>query len=286
MTDWKAHRAHREAVVRDEGQWIGLADENGDPLMDLPTAVKMEAPATRLTPGSLELTLQVRDGSGVVHPVVSELVADRLGMVEPGGVFVPADGPARLVVVERPGERRAYKVKFAVAAGDGVSPQTLTIHALEVLNVLWELPCPTSRLSWRRDGYKTLERDPVKPFERPWEIAQLTFGAQADGFSDEGPAEATIRQIITNSIDAVAEHEGWEIPHVVVDQAATGRPSPHVVIQRTDDFIGDTVSEPALLSGVNITADWWLPGDPPVKGMDVNVPVIVIRVAQSEGVEP
>lgn len=43
MTNWINHKKHREQVIQDEGRWIGLLDENGEPLIDLPPIITMKA---------------------------------------------------------------------------------------------------------------------------------------------------------------------------------------------------------------------------------------------------
>ena len=50
MIDWTAHRKHREQIIADTGQWIGLLDADGSPLMDLPPVVSMVAPEANSFP--------------------------------------------------------------------------------------------------------------------------------------------------------------------------------------------------------------------------------------------
>ena len=47
MIDWAAHRKHREQIIADAGQWIGLLDADGNPLMDLPCGIHGGAGGTQ-----------------------------------------------------------------------------------------------------------------------------------------------------------------------------------------------------------------------------------------------
>jgi len=278
--NWANHKRHREYVVKRFGQWVGLLDENGVPLMDLPNAVTLTAPSTRTNPESMKVTIKATTPDGVPHPVVEELIGEEIGM-ENGGYFIPQNGATRIVVVERAnGYRWAGKVKFTTTTGDAFQPHTITINALHVLDVLGELPCPAANKSWLESKYETYRRDPAAVFDKARELSLLTFADTADGFSEKGEAEALLRRVISRAIEVVSTHEGWEKPHVVVDNTASGKPSPVATIRITDDSIWDTVAETALLAGVSINANFFFPGDTPINGVAYEHPVIVITLRQ------
>ena len=131
MIDWTAHRKHREQIIADTGQWVGLLDADGNPLMDLPPVVSMVAPEARNDPGSLELTVLCRSRRGIIHPVVTELVAEQLGVLSPEGRLVPVADRTRFVAIERAGvPRRVYWVTHTVARGDADALPPSQLHGV------------------------------------------------------------------------------------------------------------------------------------------------------------
>nr|WP_052095173.1 hypothetical protein [Corynebacterium auriscanis] len=138
--DWVAHKKHRDYMVATTGQWAGLLDENGVPLCDLPPVVEIEGDTTRSDLGELTMTVQVRTPSGEVHPIVDEIIARGLGVVDSQARLVPANQATRFVCVEREGLRTVYRVMFATAHGGAYVPSTVKIHAVTVLDVLQGLP--------------------------------------------------------------------------------------------------------------------------------------------------
>lgn len=280
--DWVAHRKHRDQVIADHGQWVGLFDEQGEPLMDMPPIVDMNAPEVRSEPGSLSMSVLVRSRSDVLHPIVSELVADGLD-IDDNGVFIERVNQTRMVVVERPGNgpdsRRAYTVIAPETTIAGSLPSVLTMDGVDVLTKLKGLPCMSIPETWTGQWIDA-DRDWAGPWEQTREIQDAKFASVADGFTDSGPAEATIRQVITRSLQTLAVAEGMSQFPIVVDQTPTGYPSPDVVIRRTDDYIWSTVAAHAAAAGVRITAHLWLPGDD-WGPSGLTLPTIVVYVRQS-----
>ena len=115
--EWEQHKKHRAQVIADIGQWIGLLDADGVPILDVPPVVELKAPQAGNAPTSFECTINVATGYGVVHPIVDELVADNLGIVGGDGQLVPAAQKTRMIVVEREGERRGVRVGHGAPLG-------------------------------------------------------------------------------------------------------------------------------------------------------------------------
>lgn len=279
--DWDQHKKHRAQVIADYGQWIGLLDADGVPIMDVPPVVELKAPQARNAPTSFECTINVATGYGVVHPIVDELVADNLGIVGGDGQLVPAAQKTRMIVVERPGERRAFKITHVVAKGEAAAPQTLTIHGVSMLTLLDMVPCPSFPGAWKADQWRDFERDEGAEFGTVRSLAPVEFAAIADGFTVGGPAETTIRKLIMDSLAAAYRVAGVKNnPPIVVDTRASNRPSPEVLIRPTDKSIWQEIQAVALAAGVSVTVDLWWPGDEQPQGERLSLPTAVVRVEQ------
>ncbi|MDT9411303.1 hypothetical protein [Corynebacterium rouxii] len=277
--DWESHRKHREQVQKDHGVWVGLLDENGVPICDFPPMEKLTAPATRMNPESCEGVF-LTSAHGVVHQVVDELVADGLGVTDKEGRLVPSNGATRFMAVECPGiRRRVYQVRFVKASGGEDSPSRLAVHGTDMLTSLMFLPC------WSIPGQVSAEftravGDFGKQFSRPRYLAKLKMAAVADGFTVDGPAESTIRDLIKDSLAATYKAFGISDWPVQVSTRSSGKPSPRVLIRPTDQSIWDEISGPAAMSGCVVVAFMWLPGDKMPQGLSLSQPTIVVEVIQ------
>ncbi|WP_235504367.1 hypothetical protein [Corynebacterium ulcerans] len=131
--DWENHRKHRDQVIADQGQWLGLLDENGIPMMDLPPVMEMRMPEATNDPASGMVKLRVQSASGIVHPVIHQLIADGLGKTDDVGRLVPLSEATRFIAIERAGARCVFRVEFAVAEGGAGAPSTLEVHVHDMI---------------------------------------------------------------------------------------------------------------------------------------------------------
>lgn len=298
MTDWDSWRAHIDQVVRDQGQWVGLCDDEGAPVMDLPVTT-LDAKSTMRQAADGELAMPTIGAWGQVHKAVDYLVADGLGAVDDEGELVAHTGPQPLLVVARAGGRSAYTVTHPLSPVDAFRPPNrLTIPSVDLLSLLEFWPCPSVPATWV-PGFEVWEEDAAGPYETPRTYAPVEFATAADGYtvgwSEDGirPAEDVIKEVIQDSLDAVNTLMGWSAdPHMVVDWEPSGVPSPPALVRVQDRPVLDTVQDVAADSGVNITVDLWWPGDDPVLVRDPDrtsstltvweKPMAVVRARQSK----
>ncbi|GAB3946712.1 hypothetical protein [Corynebacterium tapiri] len=285
--DFEAWRKHIDQVVADDGQWLGVLDEDGWPLMDLPLASSVKASEVKLGPGSLEVTVPLRGGIG--GRVARDLVADDVLAEDGAGRLVPSNGPTRLVCVARGGERRAYLISHVHVEG-GDPPKTVTIYGADFLEGLAWWPCPSIPLDWQQAKFATWDTDASgEKYAKPRQLAQLKFADQADGYTKKGPARTVIRDLIQDSFDAVNPMKGWQDDdHAVVDYSGGVDTSRQVLIRTDDSYVWDTVSAPAKNAGVGIQVDLWWPGDGEVtvrtqdrqstQKMSWSYPIQIVRV--------
>lgn len=260
--DLNQWRKHIDAVVSDEGQWVGILDEDGIPIVDVTSIISINAPETRLAASSVEVVVSVAQGAGM--RLMDELVAEGMGTTDEEKRLVPASGPTRLLCVARPGERLAYTITHCVASG-GAAPSQLTIHGVDLLDSLAWWPCPSIPLEWTKASFSPWTTDASgTKYAWPRKLARVEFGTAADGYTVKGPARDTIRHLVQDSFDAANHAMGWTAPHAAVDFSGLTDTSPEVIIRTTDDPIWDTISEPAQQAGIAIEVNLWWPGDPPV----------------------
>lgn len=259
LTNW---RKHIDRVVADEGQWLGILDENGLPLFELGSVISVAFPKTRLTASSVEVVISVQPGDRVLD----ELVGNGLGVQDVTGALVPANGPTRLLMMVRAdGQRRAATIIYTVVAGKS-APSTLTIHALDLLDGLAWWPCPSIPAEWKRAGFSEWRTDASGvAYAMPRSLAQVRLATKADGYTMDGQAVTTVRNLIQDSFDAVNKLYGWDKqPHAVVAYDSTTDTSDRVLIRVNDDPVLDTVASACKVAGVGIDVALWWPGDPAV----------------------
>lgn len=213
--NWAQHRAHREQIQADQGQWIGLIDEDGIPLLDLPPQMlAMDWPEPRGTIEDISIEMLLRTPTGRVHPVSRELIAGNLGVTDALGKLVPVDGPARHIAIERPGlERRVMRISYPEVDGGTDLPRTMEVQGADLRIYLKLLPAPSHPLTWTGD-FTRFTRDWVGPediletFEKPRDLADIKLFTVADGASIDGPADQVIFRLIDESLQAVSRMAG------------------------------------------------------------------------------
>ncbi|HFG8808105.1 TPA: hypothetical protein ACGIY5_001472 [Corynebacterium striatum] len=289
--DWEKHRAHRQLVAKDRGVWIGLVDQDGVPLMDLPPMTKYTAPATRLSPESASFTMAIKSPRGVVHPMTNHLAGRGIGRVDAQGRLELVADETRFIMVEkyqRP--RRDYRVSHTILDGPSpLAPSTAEVHAADTLNWLTGIPAMSAPTTWTGE-WKRFTRDWAGPenvgvqFAKPRDLQDIKMVSVADGATVEGPAEETLRRIYSESVEAAFRAAGIDDAPVKVAPAPTGRTSPHVLIRPTDGNLWEETASIAMAAGVRIAADMWWPGDEVPEGLSLDKPTIVITIEQQQEV--
>lgn len=288
LSQW---RKHIDRVVQDEGQWVGVADENGYPIYEL--VGKINFPESHLQAASAEITVNVEPGDRILD----DLVGDSLGQMDAAGRLVPANGPARLLVLVRPGERRAAIVTHVVVTGQA-TPSQVTVHGVDLLDSLASWPCPSINLEgWEMAKWQQRKTDASGVrYGKMREMAQLQFATKLYRYAKRGTARDVLRVIVQDSFDSVNKLYGWQdSPHAVVAFGGAKDTSGEVALRISDDSIWETIAETARAAGLTIDVELWWPGDPAIqvradhdgkqtKAKTFTHPVQVVRIEQLEGV--
>lgn len=257
-------------------------------MFDLPPLTELTAPRVRNSPTSMRARLGVKSRLGHVHPVVDELIGEGLGQVDGQGQLVVESESTRFLAVERPGDvRRFYRVSHAVVSGLGEAPSEIEVHGNDLLKFLAMFPAMSAPATWTGE-WETFTRDWAGPqgeeilFNKPRDLSGMQMVTVADGATIEGPAEDTIRQLISESLEAAFRVAGVsDNPPIQVSPVGSGAESPHVLIRPTDKPLWDEVVPVAMAAGVVVSASWWWPGDHSVEGLVLTRPTIVVHVQQA-----
>lgn len=290
VAEFMDYRKHIDYVVDTFGQWVGVCDEEGWPLLELPPTISLSASETRGASSSVEATVRLDAG----HPLLQEFIGKGLGEMK-GGKLELAGSAARLLVVQRPGARLAYQATIGVASGVS-GPSELNIRGVDLLEGLSAWPCPSIPLEWTKAKFSSWNTDASgAEYSKPRELARVEFGTAVDGYTVDGPAVSVLRTLIQDSLDAVNALCGWsDDPHMVVDFSGVGvDTSPRVLVRTSDDVVWDTIADVAQSAGVTVLVDLWWPGDDPVqvrqgrdparyRAVDLGKPMQVVRVEVTE----
>lgn len=274
--DWKQFNAHRTAVVESTGQYLALLDENGHPICDLPSPSEMQAPRERNAASSLQVTFPVSTVDGGVHPVARALVDDTIGL-EPSGAITPTP-KTRFVLVDRPGSSWCYRVAQRMATGPSNLLQEITLHGVDVVSFLQQLPAPTQPAKWASTKFHTFEKDwlavtdQTARFKTSRDIAEVDF---YDSYlSDQvisGSADEAIARVIRESVDSVTKLVGVTPSPFSVTVTKSGTTVDQILIKPDDGFLWDLIMPRATAAGVDVTASMVFPGSTgePVINFDV-----------------
>ena len=259
LAEW---RRHIDQVVADEGQWFGILNEDGHPIYEFGGLVRVSFPEARLAVSSVEATVNVAPGDRLLD----DLVGEGLGVVDDAGRLAPANGPLRMLCHITPGERQTAYITHTVVEGKG-TPSTLTIHGVDLMDMLASWPCPSIPVEWGGKRFEAWVTDASgTKYTKTRTLAQLPFATKADGYTVSGPARDTVRRLVQDSFDGVNALYGWgKDAHAVVEFDDTPDGSPRVVIRVNDDPVMDTVAEPVRSAGLGIEVRLWWPGDAPVR---------------------
>lgn len=255
-------RAHIDQVVADEGQWIGVLDQHGEPLFELGGVVSHSFPETRLAADDVEVTLSVAANPRVMR----DLVGDDFTALDGEGHLVPTGGVARCVCIVRPGGRQVAQVAYATLSGAG-APSTLTLHATGLLGMLDQWPCPSAPGLWSAARFTSWSTDASGvDYARARDLAQIKMATVADGYTLKGKALTVVRNLIQDSLDVVDTLHGWVGDRTaVVEVPAVADASREVLIRPTDDSVLATISDTCRTAGVDLDVRLWWPGDPDVR---------------------
>lgn len=260
----EAYQSHVAAMIADTGQWVGLLDENWQPLCDAPPLVEFKAGGQRLDTAECEAVFHA--GGKRLHPLISELVAEDLGVFSERGNLIPANTKARSLCIQRGdySTRQAYFITHATCSGGVERPELIRVHGQDLLGLLAATPCPSVPIAWDTTPLRSWREDAGGEYQRELTYGQVKMADALDGYTMAGEAISTLETLIQDSVDALCRKLGWSSPHIVVDVDQSERPDDQILIKVQDQSVWEALVEPARVSGVTLSCFLWWPGDPPI----------------------
>lgn len=280
---WDYWQRHINYVVEQYGQWVGVCDENYEPLYDLPPLTEFSAPVQALEPAALTIEISLPESQLVESEIYHDLFAGAFAHVNADGGFSVEALPPRTVVVQRPDVRLAYTVVVPQASG-GVKPEKIQLDLVELKELAKAWPAPSAVTTWESGLFQIRTEDAATAYSAPRDMALVELATKVDGYTyGKKSSELILRELYQDSIDTVCRLCGWSA-HMVVDWASSGVDSPLGVLTTTDNFLWETGLELAKTAGVDIHARLWWPFDEPVKTRNGvrrwDTPMIVWEIKQ------
>lgn len=282
--DWAQYNKQVKSITDNGGLWVGLLDEDGYPLMDIPHPISYSAPATRNAITNCSATIPAQGKSGAPIPAVSELIAENLGAIDDEGLLIPAHNKTRFIVFEREDSRRVYLITHCVARGTNSSrPTTLDINGASLLSIVDGIPAWSAPTTIDGSKFFEIQRDWLGPentevvFDEPINIMDMKMVTVADGVTLEGEADVTIKRLIDRSLQVVWNIKGITEDFPIVTGSLSGKESPKTLIRPTDRGLLETVTDHAASAGIQLDARIVFPSD---EGSTYNEPTIVIDIIQ------
>ncbi|APT84514.1 hypothetical protein [Corynebacterium aquilae] len=297
--DWVAFKKHREQVIKDQGQWCGVLDQDGVPVYEMPAIISETTPQQRLELADAQVLVDISPVQGEPHPLLS-ILAESLWddwRNQPGVALKET----RFWCVENAAGRRVYKVAFIVLRGEGELPESMEINAQEVLGLVNGFVSVAYTGNWRdatgKNKFRSFDRDWAADehgqggdFKKPRLMRAIEMPDRADGFTRAGGATAMVRRVLKESIEACYQGVGMTDPAtwgVVVADPLTPDPADdlHVKIHPGYGPLWDEVAPVARMAGVKVLARFWLPGDSRV-GVPtfVDKPTLIVDVQKGVSV--
>ncbi|APT85315.1 hypothetical protein [Corynebacterium aquilae] len=262
--DWKGYRTGVRIFAAGFGQFVGILNEDGSPVCQLPPPISVKAEKTRHGIGTLEATFPARGRIAPTSAGVMELISSTFGNLDEEGRVPIEKAPARLLVIERARTRYAFIINRIEADTGLEAPTTITVKGLDLADYLAAWPAASVPVSWLANTLESRDGDAAGKWGGVrFDMAAIELATTADGYTMTGPAQRVIRKLIQDSLDAVNGRFGWlENPHMVVDMTPTQEEGPETFIRVDDSNLWETIAEPAANAGVTVTVSLWLPGDP------------------------
>lgn len=278
MTDWESWQKHVDYVIETQGRWYGLGDGDGAPLFDLPAVSSMGAPEQWMSAEDVECEMPAVDADGVLHRAAEILLMDSIAGFDSSGQLPPATEEYTLLMVMRGPDGKVERRGGIITHVDGTDPnsvgipQTMTIHALNFMDVWNTIPASSWPTAWwKATPYPRSFDESGLAYPQPWDMARVEMATHLTFTFKQGRAGFVIRRLAQESLDAAMMTQQdpggvrWvDDPYHVVEVPAVDN-SPEISLEARDGSLWDTVAGQAKNAGVLLGCRLWWPGDAPIR---------------------
>ena len=259
MVDWEGHRAHRHAVMREQGQWVGILDRNWEPIMTIEDWESATWGAVFGDTGSMEMQLLGHLADGSRNPAVEALLMADLKELDNPASMEQLFHSGIHIAVERPGlARRVYKVTSLTPEGGVDYPTRLTVAGADMVEHLKHLPLwadPSNRSKIVQLQFADIQQGSVE------DVSRKLIGRNLIGYQQ--PSLLSSMFSWTDNYSNPSTWRGFnpQLHNLICSPIKSGLPSEWCIIDARWDNAWDLISASWQAAGVLPIVDLWLPGD-------------------------
>lgn len=259
MVDWVGHRAHRHAVMREQGQWVGILDRNWEPVLTIEDWESATWGAVFGDTGSMEMQLLGHLADGSRNPAVEALLMADLKELDNPASMEQLFHSGIHIAVERPGlARRVYKVTSLTPEGGVDYPTRLTVAGADMVEHLKHLPLwadPSNRSKIVQLQFADIQQGSVE------DVSRKLIGRNLIGYQQ--PSLLSSMFSWTDNYSNPSTWRGFnpQLHNLICSPIKSGLPSEWCIIDARWDNAWDLISASWQAAGVLPIVDLWLPGD-------------------------
>lgn len=286
MEGWKKWFTLSRSVIKQRGVYVCLCNGSGQPVIELDNYTDLTYNFQHNQPG----TASVRVGLDVEYS-------------EPG-LLAPEDGTEhdiqilgalmrdhlKMLLIDTGDVRWFGKVKMAKFTTRNGRFDSVTIEALEYLDVLGEMPAVSDRKAWSETKNKKIQ-DNVNTLKAPRDYTLKLFraGNQVDGFTAIGKADEIIAKLIQENATLIYKTEGYGSAPFICRKVETGLDSPEITISLAEDTLANTIKDALEFANINLFLRVAYPGEKLDKAVwgytGVSTPFPIPFIFVSQGVD-
>ena len=246
---WKKWFALRGSVIKQRGVYVCICNGSGQPMIELDNYTDLTYNFQHNQPGAAS----VRVGLDVEY--------------SQAGVFAPPPGTEhdiqilgalihddlKMLLIDAGDVRWFGKIKMAKFTTRNSRFDSVTIEALEYLDVLGEMPAVSDRKAWSETKNEKI-KDNIRTLKSPREYTLKLFraGNQVDGFTVIGKADETIAKLIQENASLIYRTEGYTGPPFLCRRVETGLDSPEITITLAEDTMANTIKDVLEFANINL----------------------------------
>ena len=259
MVNWDAHKAHRTAVMKAHGQWVGILDRNWEPIMTVEDWESATWEALFGDTGSMEMEFLGHLPDGSRNPVVETLLMADLTELDNPASMEQLFHSGIHIAVERPGlSRRVYKVSSLTPEGGRDYPTSLKVEGLDMIEHLKHLPLwadPSNRSKIVQLQFSDIQQGSVE------DVSRKLIGRNLIGYQQ--PSLLSSMFSWTDNYSNPSTWRGFnpQLHNLICSPIKSGLPSEWCIIDARWDNAWDLISASWKAAGILPVVDLWLPGD-------------------------
>ena len=261
MMDWGAHKAHREAVMAQHGQWVGVLDRDWQPVVDVDEWLSAaQWPGVFGDTGSMQMTVPGFLADGSRNPVVDYLLFSDLSNLDDPASMEKVFHTAVHIAVERPGlKRRTFRILDLVPEGGDEWPRQLGITGMSDVEHVKHVPAwadPSNRSKIVQWQFSDIQQGSAEV------VSRKILGRNLLGYQQPSLLSSSTAWTDDYSSPARWSNVNPNLHAVICSPIPSGLPSEWCVVEARWDNTWDLLKATWEAAGILPVAWLWFPGDP------------------------